>query len=57
MESIKDIDLIEIYNEELINKFKNEDYSNYMMYKNSGLSDDDIINLLENSLKDLYNFY
>lgn len=50
------MDLNKIYKEELITQFKFDEYSSYIMYKNNGLTDDDIVKLLENSLSDLFPF-
>lgn len=51
------MNLNKIYKEELINKFKETDYENYLLYKNVGLTDDEIIKLLENSLSKVFNFF
>lgn len=51
------IDFEEIVIENIIKQFKDQDSENYYMYKNSGLSDHDIYDIVtSDTIKPLYHF-
>jgi len=49
--------LNEIYVQEIVKQFKEQDRQNYLMYNNAGLSDLEIYDIITSpSIKDLYIF-
>lgn len=54
-EEIENLD--EIYVQDIVKQFKEQDKQNYLMYNNAGLSDQDIYDIVTSpSIKDLYIF-